>query len=102
MNLEHQRLEPWEEILPSFRFHRDQAFCDMLVPTTDTVRYGYLMQRLLSVRRSVLFTGLTGVGKVSRGAPWAGRAFTLKISSLPALLRIEQLKHTSVTLLGGI
>ncbi|XP_056443291.1 dynein axonemal heavy chain 6 [Gadus chalcogrammus] len=69
MNLEHQRLEPWEEILPSFRFHRDQAFCDMLVPTTDTVRYGYLMQRLLSVRRSVLFTGLTGVGKsvVARG-----------------------------------
>ena len=74
MNLDHQRLEPWEELLPSFRFHRDQAFCDMLVPTTDTVRYGYLLQRLLSVRRSVLLTGLTGVGKVSRGGHALGRA----------------------------
>lgn len=36
----------------------------MLVPTTDTVRYGYLMEKLLAVRRSVLFTGGTGVGKV--------------------------------------
>lgn len=36
----------------------------MLVPTTDTVRYGYLMEKLLAVRHSVLFTGTTGVGKV--------------------------------------
>ncbi|CAL8330997.1 unnamed protein product [Merluccius merluccius] len=69
MNLANRRLEPWEEILPSFRYHKEVPFFDMLVPTADTVRYGYLMERLLSVRRSVLFTGLTGVGKsvVARG-----------------------------------
>lgn len=41
------------------------SFFDILVPTIDTQRYGYLMEKLLEVRRSVLFTGTTGVGKVS-------------------------------------
>ena len=45
---------------------REVPFFDMLVPTMDTVRYGYLMERLLSVNRSVLFTGGTGVGKVRK------------------------------------
>ncbi|KAA8595375.1 hypothetical protein FQN60_012510 [Etheostoma spectabile] len=65
----HNRLESWEKLIPSFTYNRDQPFFEMLVPTTDTVRYGYLMEKLLSVRRSVLFTGSTGVGKsvVARG-----------------------------------
>ncbi|XP_010793818.1 dynein heavy chain 6, axonemal-like [Notothenia coriiceps] len=69
MNFNHKRLEPWEAIIPSFKYNSEQAFFEMLVPTTDTVRYGYLMEKLLSVRRSVLFTGSTGVGKsvVARG-----------------------------------
>ncbi|XP_037621211.1 dynein heavy chain 6, axonemal [Sebastes umbrosus] len=69
VNFNHKRLEPWEKIIPSFKYNREQPFFEMLVPTTDTVRYGYLMEKLLSVRRSVLFTGNTGVGKsvVARG-----------------------------------
>ena len=41
-------------------------FFDILVPTIDTKRYGFLMERLLDVGHSVLFTGTTGVGKVSQ------------------------------------
>ncbi|KAK5899926.1 hypothetical protein CesoFtcFv8_009352 [Champsocephalus esox] len=69
MNFNHKRLEPWEAIIPLFKYNSEQAFFEMLVPTTDTVRYGYLMEKLLSVRRSVLFTGSSGVGKsvVARG-----------------------------------
>ncbi|XP_029289697.1 LOW QUALITY PROTEIN: dynein heavy chain 6, axonemal [Cottoperca gobio] len=69
MNFNHKRLEPWEAIIPPFKYNSEQPFFEMLVPTTDTVRYGYLMEKLLSVRRSVLFTGSTGVGKsvVARG-----------------------------------
>ncbi|XP_070782457.1 dynein axonemal heavy chain 6 [Enoplosus armatus] len=69
MNFNHKSLEPWEKIIPSFKYNSEQPFFEMLVPTTDTVRYGYLMEKLLSVRRSVLFTGATGVGKsvVARG-----------------------------------
>ena len=40
------------------------AFFEMLVPTTDTIRFGYLLEKLLSIKQSVLFTGDTGVGKV--------------------------------------
>ncbi|XP_057699654.1 dynein axonemal heavy chain 6 isoform X1 [Corythoichthys intestinalis] len=59
----------WEKIIPSFSYDSEQAFFEMLVPTADTVRYGYLMEKLLSVRHSVLFTGSTGVGKamIARG-----------------------------------
>ncbi|KAI4873222.1 hypothetical protein NFI96_025127 [Prochilodus magdalenae] len=69
MDFENKRLEPWEKIIPYFKYDRETPFFEMLVPTTDTVRYGYLMDKLLSVRHSVLFTGLTGVGKsvVARG-----------------------------------
>ena len=65
MDFENKRLEPWENIIPYFKYNRETPFFEMLVPTTDTVRYGYLMDKLLSVRHSVLFTGITGVGKVS-------------------------------------
>ncbi|KAM6971776.1 dynein axonemal heavy chain 6 [Aplochiton taeniatus] len=69
MNFTNKRLEPWEKIIPCFRYDRELPFFEMLVPTTDTVRYGYLMEKLLSIRHSVLFTGNTGVGKsvVARG-----------------------------------
>lgn len=67
MNFRHwpPQLEPWEKIIPPFTYNTEQPFFEMLVPTADTVRYGYLMEKLLSVQRSVLFTGGTGVGKVS-------------------------------------
>ncbi|KAM5227834.1 dynein axonemal heavy chain 6 [Ctenodactylus gundi] len=58
-----KRLDPWERIVPTFKYSRDVPFFEMLVPTTDTVRFGYLMEKLLAVKRSVLFTGTTGVGK---------------------------------------
>lgn len=66
VDFKHKRLLPWETIIPVFHYNSEQPFFEMLVPTTDTVRYGYLMEKLLSVRRSVLFTGGTGVGKVNR------------------------------------
>ncbi|XP_053711973.1 dynein axonemal heavy chain 6-like isoform X3 [Synchiropus splendidus] len=69
MNYAQGCLESWEKIIPQFRYDPEQPFFEMLVPTMDTVCYGYLMEKLLSVRRSVLFTGATGVGKsvVARG-----------------------------------
>ncbi|XP_022090689.1 dynein heavy chain 6, axonemal-like isoform X2 [Acanthaster planci] len=64
-----KRMDMWEKIIPAFKYNPEQPFFDMLVPTMDTVRFGYLMEKLLSVNRSVLFTGTTGVGKsvIARG-----------------------------------
>lgn len=64
LDFDTKRLDPWERIIPTFKYSRDVPFFEMLVPTTDTVRFGYLMEKLLAVRHSVLFTGITGVGKV--------------------------------------
>jgi len=57
------RFESWEKIIPVFKYNREDRFFDILVPTVDTVRFGYIMEKLISVDRSVLYTGLTGVGK---------------------------------------
>lgn len=65
MNFNYKGLDSWAAIMPSFNYDRERPFFEVLVPTTDTVRYGYLMEKLLSVRRSVLLTGDTGVGKVT-------------------------------------
>uniref|UniRef100_A0A8D2JQJ9 Dynein axonemal heavy chain 6 n=1 Tax=Sciurus vulgaris TaxID=55149 RepID=A0A8D2JQJ9_SCIVU len=56
-----KRMDPWERIIPTFKYNRDVPFFEMLVPTMDTVRFGYLMEKLLAVKHSVLFTGMTGV-----------------------------------------
>ncbi|KAM6202366.1 dynein axonemal heavy chain 6 [Rhynchocyon petersi] len=63
LDFETKRLDPWERIIPPFKYSRDLPFFEMLVPTADTVRFGYLMEKLLAVKHSVLFTGVTGVGK---------------------------------------
>ncbi|RZC39366.1 dynein heavy chain 6, axonemal, partial [Asbolus verrucosus] len=63
MNVQEHRLEPWAKILPNFTYNDTVPFFEMLVPTTDTVRFGYVMERLMYVDYPVLFVGDTGVGK---------------------------------------
>ncbi|KAH0628434.1 hypothetical protein JD844_009589 [Phrynosoma platyrhinos] len=63
IDFETKRLDPWERIIPTFKYSHTIPFFEMLVPTTDTVRYGFLMEKMLAVKHSVLFTGITGVGK---------------------------------------
>ncbi|KAG2448089.1 hypothetical protein HYH02_007114 [Chlamydomonas schloesseri] len=63
----HKRFPPefkhWTEIVPVFSYRRDLPYFQMMVPTVDTVRFSYLLEACLDVQRSVLFTGVTGVGK---------------------------------------
>lgn len=55
----------------------------MVVPTAETVRFSYLLETCLDVGRSVLFTGVTGVGKsVIIGA--ALQSLAAKGANLPA------------------
>ena len=66
MDFDLKRMETWEKIIPPFKYNKSLPFFDMLVPTVDTVRYGYLLEKLLAVNQSVLYTGNTGVGKVGK------------------------------------
>ncbi|KAK4872624.1 hypothetical protein RN001_014653 [Aquatica leii] len=60
---ETHRLEGWMRIIPAFTYNKETPFFEMLVPTIDTCRFGYVMNRLVNVNYPVLFTGDTGVGK---------------------------------------
>lgn len=50
--------------MPMFKYNPETPFFEMLVPTVDTVRFGYLLEKLLAIHQPVLYTGGTGVGKV--------------------------------------
>ncbi|XP_022919976.1 dynein axonemal heavy chain 6 [Onthophagus taurus] len=58
-----KKMEPWNKIMPEFKYDKEIPFFEMLVPTTDTVRFGFVMEQLVTVNYSVMYTGETGVGK---------------------------------------
>lgn len=55
--------EKWDDIVEPFVFNMEMAFFDMLVSTTDTVKYGYISELLFREQHPVMFSGDTGVGK---------------------------------------
>lgn len=46
-----------------FKFDSETRFFDILVPTTDTTKFGFLAELFFRSRKSVMFAGDTGVGK---------------------------------------
>lgn len=46
--------------MPKFTYDSAVPFFETLVPTVDTVRIGYVMERLVYINYPVLFTGFTG------------------------------------------
>lgn len=60
VNIQLQRMDLWSKIVPLFEYDPEQPFFEMLVPTADTIRFGYIMEKLLYVNKPVLFTGDTG------------------------------------------
>ncbi|CAH8607094.1 unnamed protein product [Heterobilharzia americana] len=63
VDMDTRRMDSWDKMLGTFIYDKKIPFFDMIVPTVDTVRYGYMLEKLLAANQSVLFTGLTGVGK---------------------------------------
>ncbi|XP_012153033.2 dynein heavy chain at 16F [Megachile rotundata] len=63
VNVQAHRLDLWQDIMPEFVYDSEVPFFDILVPTVDTVRFGYIMKKLVESNKPVFFTGDTGVGK---------------------------------------
>lgn len=61
MDTKARKLKVWAEIIPEFIYDSDKPFFETLVPTIDTVRYGYLFEKLLGSGKPVMFTGSTGM-----------------------------------------
>ncbi|NXM72263.1 DYH9 protein, partial [Serilophus lunatus] len=60
---ETKKFEPWSKLIPQFEFDPEMPLQACLVPTTETVRVRYLMDRLLQRRRPVMLVGTAGTGK---------------------------------------
>ena len=60
-----QNFRNWEDVVPAFTYNKALPYFELVVPTVDTTRYSFLLEILLEVEKSVLFTGLTGVGKTA-------------------------------------
>lgn len=54
-------LDSWRP--DSFTYNPDQSFFEILVPTSDTIKYKFLLTTLMGAGHNVLITGETGVGK---------------------------------------
>ena len=52
-----------DQITEHYVFNKEQNFFDILVPTNDTVKYKFLLEKLLMNGRNALVMGETGVGK---------------------------------------
>lgn len=60
VNVPGHRLDLWSDIMPNFVYNSELPFFDILVPTIDTVRFSYIMTKLVERNRPVFFTGGTG------------------------------------------
>jgi dynein heavy chain len=63
VDIQERVLRKWADIVPDYTYTKEVPFYQMIVPTVDTLRYTYLLERLVAVNKPVLFTGGTGVGK---------------------------------------
>jgi dynein heavy chain len=57
------KFESWNKTVPDFVYNPEGSFFDILVPTSDTVKYSKLLETLVLNGNNVLFMGETGVGK---------------------------------------
>ncbi|XP_078000357.1 dynein axonemal heavy chain 1-like isoform X2 [Glandiceps talaboti] len=53
----------WMDNQEEFKISPDTKFSDIIVPTTDTIRSAYLLEKLLTNKKTVLCVGDTGTGK---------------------------------------
>eukprot|EP00397_Hematodinium_sp_SG-2012_P000045 GEMP01000045.1.p1 GENE.GEMP01000045.1~~GEMP01000045.1.p1 ORF type:complete len:3312 (+),score=740.25 GEMP01000045.1:2269-12204(+) len=55
--------QTWDALIPKFTFKPEASYFELLVPTSETIRYAYVLDKMLSAERSCFLTGSTGVGK---------------------------------------
>ncbi|KAJ3039942.1 Dynein heavy chain 10, axonemal [Rhizophlyctis rosea] len=54
---------PWNNYVPAYEHKRNISFHEILVPTMDTVRHTWMLQKLMHIKRPVLFVGEVGTSK---------------------------------------
>lgn len=68
LSYEEQNLKLWKEKLKEPVIEETMRFHDVLIPTVDTIKISYLIEKLFDLEKNVLLTGTSGVGKSSLAA----------------------------------
>lgn len=63
VDLKSKTFSAWDSIVPPFKYSSEVPYFQMMVPTSDTTKFSYLLDSLLSNGYPVIFSGNTGVGK---------------------------------------
>ena len=58
-----KEVKSWIHLMTDFRYNQHTPYFSILVPTVDTTRYRYLLNKLMNAGVNVLFMAETGVGK---------------------------------------
>lgn len=63
IDFEAKEFKNWNDVVPNFVFDSKVPFFNIIVPTADTQKFGFIINKLVSSGFNVLTTGETGVGK---------------------------------------
>ncbi|TPP59989.1 Dynein heavy chain 10 axonemal [Fasciola gigantica] len=56
---------PWKNLVPEYIHDRNKKFNELLVPTKETVRVGWLLEKMVRISRPLLIVGETGTSKTA-------------------------------------
>ncbi|VDP76010.1 unnamed protein product [Echinostoma caproni] len=56
---------PWKQLVPDYIHDRSKKFSELLVPTKETVRVGWLLEKMVNIARPLLLVGETGTSKTA-------------------------------------
>jgi dynein heavy chain len=59
-----KEFKPWSDQVTPFEYDKNLPYSSILVPTADTVKFKFILDKLLRGGNNVLISGETGVGKV--------------------------------------
>jgi dynein heavy chain len=60
---QYRSFQNWDELKAEFKYNKNESFFNVLVPTSDTVKYNKMIGIFVDGGYNVLMTGETGVGK---------------------------------------
>lgn len=63
--LDKGQFDPWDSLVPDYAPPKDGKFGSILVPTVDTVRYSWLQEQIINLKKPVLFAGESGTAKTA-------------------------------------
>lgn len=63
IDLNSREARPWTHLMSTFAYDSTMPYFSILVPTVDTTRYRYLLDKLMNDGHNVLLMAETGVGK---------------------------------------